>query len=362
MATIKDIPGKRGTKHKAVIRRKGYPTVSKTFRLKRDAENWARGVEDEMSRRVYIHRVASEKTTLHMAMERYLAEVSTTKSESTQKSEKTKSKPLIRILGSYSLAALTPNVIAGYRDKRLNENTQVKSNNPATPKRKVSASTVRHELALLSHLFTTAIQEWHIGLTHNPITGVRKPSPGRGRNRRLQADEEDRLLEAVRAYPNPFLGWIVELALESAMRLGEASGITVEQVDLQRRVIMLPDTKNGDVRLVPLSKRATEIMRLALAFPRPKDTNLVFFGEPGRDDVRRPYIFNKPWRDIKTRLGMSDFRFHDLRHEAISRLISAGVTDQQTAAISGHRSMQMLKRYTHLRGETLVDILDRIKR
>lgn len=329
MATLAKITGKRGTKYKAVVRRNGVsvrPTRLAPGDLSRElsTQNWASLAkqaqvlrECRSARRVYIHRVASEKTTLRMAMERYLSEVSTTKSESTQKSEKTKSKPLIRILGSYSLAALTPDVIASYRDKRLNENTQVKSNNPATPKRKVSASTVRHELALLSHLFTTAIQEWHIGLTHNPITGVRKPSPGRGRNRRLQADEEDRLLKAVRAYPNPFLGWIVELALESAMRLGEASGITVEQVDLQRRVIMLPDTKNGDVRLVPLSKRATEVMQLALAFPRPKDTNLVFFGEPGRDDVRRPYIFNKPWRDIKTRLGMSDFRFHDLRHEAI---------------------------------------------
>lgn len=346
---------------KAVVRRMGYPTVSKTFRLKKAAEDWAKGVEDEMARRIYIHRAGSEKTTLRQAMERYLAEVSTTKSESTQKSEKTKSKPLTRILGDYSLAALSPDIIASYRDKRLSEDLQTKS--PKTrPKGKVSNSTVLHELALLSHLFTTAIQEWHIGLTFNPVSGVRKPKPGKGRNRRLEVREEGKLLEAARAYSNPFLGWIVELALETTMRLGEVSSITLDQVDLSRRIIMLPDTKNHETRMVPLSRRATEIVGEALDFPRPADCKLVFFGEPGRDGVRRPYTFNKAWVTIKARLGMADFRFHDLRHEAVSRLISAGIPDQQVAAISGHKSMQMLKRYTHLRSETLVAVLDRIQR
>jgi integrase len=357
MATI---VGTKSKTWKAVVRRIGYPTVSKTFRLKKAAEDWAKGVEDEMARRIYIQRAPSEKTTLSQAMTRYLAEVSTSKSVSTQASEKTKSKPLVRILGDYSLAALTPDVIANYRDKRLNEDIQTKSPT-SKPKRKVSSSTVLHELALLSHLFTTARQEWQIGLTTNPVSGVRKPKQSRGRNRRLEIREEGKLLEATRAYSNPFLSWIVELALETSMRLGEVSSITIDHVDLHRRVIMLPDTKNSDVRLVPLSRRATEIMCEALAFPRPTDCRLVFFGEPGRDGVRRPYKFNRAWRDIKNRLGMSDFRFHDLRHEAVSRLISAGISDQQVAAISGHKSMQMLKRYAHLRSETLVAVLDRIQ-
>ena len=342
---------------KAVVRRRGYPTVSKTFRLKRSAEDWARGVEDEMARRIFIHRAGSEKTTLRQAMERYLAEVSSTKRESTQKSEQTKSKPLIRILGDYSLAALTPDIIAAYRDKRLSENVQTKSPK-SKPKGTVSNSTVLHELALLSHLFTTAIQEWHIGLTFNPVSGVRKPSPGRGRNRRLGPHEERKLLEATRAYSNPFMGWIVELALETSMRLGEASGVKLEQVDLSRRIIMLPDTKNHEIRMVPLSRRATEIMREALAFPRPHDCQLVFFGEPGKNGKRSPYAFTKTWGLLKTKLGMPDLRFHDLRHEAVSRLVEGGLSDQEVSAISGHKSMQMLKRYTHLRAEDLVRKLD----
>ena len=100
----------------------------------------------------------------------------------------------------------------------------------------------------------------------------------------------------------------------------------------------------------------------ALANPvRPIDTDLVFFGEPGLDGQRRPYNFNKVWLNTKASIGLKELRFHDLRHEAVSRFVEGGLSDQQVAAISGHKSMQMLKRYTHLRAEDLVDQLDAIE-
>jgi integrase len=85
---------------------------------------------------------------------------------------------------------------------------------------------------------------------------------------------------------------------------------------------------------------------------------LVFFGEPGKDQKRRPYAFTKIWGTIKKKANVTDFRFHDLRHEAVSRLVEGGLSDQEVSAISGHKSMQMLKRYTHLRAEDLVRKLD----
>ena len=93
---------------------------------------------------------------------------------------------------------------------------------------------------------------------------------------------------------------------------------------------------------------------------RPIDTDLIFFGEPGRDNKRRAYQFNPIWTRIKKDAGAPDFRFHDLRHEAVSRFVEAGLSDQEVAAISGHKSMQMLKRYTHLRAEDLVGKLDQV--
>lgn len=120
--------------------------------------------------------------------------------------------------------------------------------------------------------------------------------------------------------------------------------------------------QKGSVCTVPLSKEATEVFALALANPiRPNDCGLVFFGEPGRDrKTHRSYAFNKIFGAIKRYLGLADLHFHDLRHEAISRLAEAGLSDQKVSAISGHKGMQMLKRYTHLRAEDLVEELDRL--
>lgn len=101
----------------------------------------------------------------------------------------------------------------------------------------------------------------------------------------------------------------------------------------------------------------------ALANPlRPAETELVFFGEPSRDGIRRPYLFDKAWTDAKRAAGLEDFQFHDLRHEAVSRFLEAGLSDQEVSPISGRKSMQMLKRYTHLRAEDLVQKLDRLAR
>lgn len=126
-------------------------------------------------------------------------------------------------------------------------------------------------------------------------------------------------------------------------------------------IVRLLETKNTLPRTVPLTSAAVDIFRQALANPvRPIDTDLIFFGEPGKDGQRRPYNFNKVWLNTKESVGLKDLRFHDLRHEAVSRFVEGGLSDQQVAAISGHKSMQMLRRYTHLRAEDLVDELDAI--
>lgn len=139
MATITKTPS---ATWKALIRKRGWPTTTKTFRTKRDAVDWARSTEDEMVRGVYIVRAGAEKLLLEKALDRYLSEVSPSKRESTAYAENHKAKALRKKLGAYSLAAITPDLVAEYRDERL-----------ATGK---SASTVRLELSLLSHLFTIA--------------------------------------------------------------------------------------------------------------------------------------------------------------------------------------------------------------
>lgn len=359
MATIVKTPA--GT-WKALIRKTGWPATAKTFRTKRDAEDWSRRTEDEMVRGMYIQRAPAERMTVEDALKRYLAEVTPTKRPMTQLSERLRSKPLVRHLGKYSLAALTPELIAQYRDMRLaGEDRKDKEGRPKPQPR--AANTVRLDLALLGHMFTVAIKEWGLGLPFNPVLNIRRPSPGPGRNRRLSVEEEKRLLEAVDKHSNPMLRWIVRIALETGMRSSEIVTLRRSQVDLARRVVRLLETKNTLPRTVPLTATATKLFREALDNPiRPLDADgLIFFGEPGKDKKRRPYNFNKVWLDIKRAAGCADFRFHDLRHEAVSRFVEAGLSDQEVSAISGHKSMQMLKRYTHLRAEDLVGKLDAIK-
>jgi len=343
VATIVKAPSKAW---KAVIRRKGWPTVSKSFRTKRDAEDWSRRTEDEMIRGVYIRRVPSESTTIASALDRYLKEITPSKRLSTQHSEKVRAGLVQKRLGRYSLASLSPEIIAAFRDDRRAEGK--------------SDSTVRLELALLGHLYTVAIKEWGLGLAYNPVASIRRPPPAAGRKRRLSRSEARRMLKACDAHSNPMLGWVVRIALYSCMRQGEILSLTREQVDLNRRIVRLSETKNGSERTVPLSRRAVKVFQQALAHPvQAADTNLIFYGEPGKDGKRRPYRINKVWSMALTRAGISDLHFHDLRHEAVSRLVERGLSDQEVAAISGHRSMQMLKRYTHLRAEDLVAKLDR---
>ncbi len=357
MATIVKTPS--GT-WKALIRKTGWPATAKTFRTKRDAEDWARRTEDEMVRGVYIQRAPSDRMTIEDALKRYLSEVSPTKRPASADSDARHSKPLMQNLGKYSLAALTPELIAKYRDDRLAGLDRKDAKGKPAPKPR-SPNTVRLDLALLGHLFNVAIKEWGIGLTYNPVQSIRRPALSPGRDRRLTREEETRLMAAVDAHSNPMLGWIVRIALETGMRSSEITGLRRNQVDLDRRVVRLQETKNTMSRTVPLTVEATRLFREALNDPvRPIDTDLIFFGEPGRDNKRRAYQFNPIWTRIKKDAGVPDFRFHDLRHEAVSRFVEAGLSDQQVAAISGHKSMQMLKRYTHLRAEDLVGKLDQV--
>ena len=344
MATIARTPS--GT-WKAIIRKRGWPTTVKTFRTKRDAEDWARRTEDEMVRGVYINRAGSDRILLKKALDRYLSEVSSTKRESTAYAEQHKAKALKAKLGDYSLAAITPDLVAEYRDERLEAGK--------------SSSTVRLELSLLSHLFTIAIKEWRVGLFYNPVGNIRKPAPAKGRDRRLAAEEGKKLLKACDKHSNPMLGWIARIALYTGMRAGEIKSLTRRQVNLEKRVVHLSETKNGCARTVPLTRQAADVFRAALSHAvRPMKTELIFWGEPGRDGNRRPYEFRPAWHRTLREAGIKGLRFHDLRHEAVSRLVEAGLGDQEVAAISGHKSMQMLKRYTHLRAEDLVDRLDQV--
>lgn len=347
----------------ALIRRTGWPAVSKTFRLKQDAVRWARHTEDGMVLGVYRFRPPSEKMLFDAAMKRYIAEVAPRKSPSSRVSDQYRAQILTAFFGAYWLEAIEPQLVVRFREARL-----------ATPKRqtrwqaadsniRISPATVRLEMILLSHLFTVARQEWQTGPMVNPVSQVRLPPQAPSRTRRLDGSDEEILFRVLARHPNPMLGWICRLAIETAMRASEIRTLKVSQINFEHRIILLTDTKNGCARMVPLSRTATEVLRTAVALPtRPANCPFVFFGQVNADGVCSGYRFQHAWWRLRIKTELGDLRFHDLRHEAISRLVEAGLGDLEVAAISGHKAMQMLKRYTHLRSALLVKKLDQIDR
>lgn len=276
--------------------------------------------------------------TLDEALERYRSQVSILKKGYVQESYRIEQ--LRRVpMAKTAFREITSVDIATYRDARLLHRNSVTG-------QVLSTSTVRLELALLSNLFDIARIEWG-ACELNPVVQVRKPKPPAGRDRRLLPREERLIMRYAHAHPNKDLAALVSLALETAMRQGELLGLRWERVNLRSRIIHLDDTKNGTKRDVPLSVKARNVlMRL-----EPQTSGAVF-----------RYTANglkSTWRFMLQKLGIADLHFHDLRHESISRLFELGTLDlMEVAAISGHKSLSMLKLYTHLRATRLVRKLE----
>ena len=316
--------------YQAKIRKKGYPTQNKTFRTKKDAEAWATVVESEMVRGVWRDRSESESTTLKECLDRYISEVIPSKKGDGRRETGFARQWIGRPIASRFMAGIRGRDVADAIREMESEGK--------------SANTIRLHIALLSHVFAVAKVEWEMEGLDNPVESVRKPKLPQGRERRLVDDEEARLLAACQSV-NPELAAIVRFAVETAMRQGEIVGMTWGMVDLRRRVVHLPDTKNGLARDVPLSSAAEQVLS---ALPRRMDGKVWAYTQDG---------MRASWRRALTHAQIEGLTFHDLRHEATSRLFEKGLNPMQVAAITGHKTLQMLKRYTHLRAEDLAKML-----
>jgi len=326
MATIQN----RGPyQWQARIRRRGYPVQSKTFETKVDAQTWARSIENEMDRGVFVSRIEAERTTLRECLERYAREV--TEYKKGNQPEFSRIRILLRQpFASYIMANVRSSDIASFRDMLLRKGRQ-----PAT---------VVHYLAILSHLFNTARREWGMESISNPVELVKKPTVRNSRNRRLEEGEEEMLLEACRNQGNVWLEPLVILAIETAMRKSELLNMRWEHVDFKKRGVHLPDTKNGESRDVPLSSRAIKVLK---SLPRSFSGQVLCTSSSA---TRKAFI------KARKQAGLKNLRFHDSRHEATSRLAQL-YEIQDLSKVTGHKDMKMLMRYNHPRVEDLAKIL-----
>lgn len=330
MATIT----KRKTGWNVQIRRKGYAPRSATFPTKGAASAWAREHEALMDQGALpVSDALLKKTTLSQLMDRYLRDITPRKRSAT-----TEDLRLRRMQGepiaAFKLDELKPAHFASYRDNRL---------------KVAKPGTVRREMYLFANMVDVATKEWGFPFMVNPVRKVSFPIANDARDRRLETGEAEKLHTALSTTRNTHVAPIVHLAIETGLRRREVLELTWPNIDLDRRIAHIPLTKTGQPRTIPLTEKAAEIIG---SLPRPAANQ----PDAAKDMRLFPITLNAfkhAWKRIQKRSGLDDFRFHDLRHEALSRFCELGLSVPELSVISGHKDPRMLFRYAHLRADDL---------
>lgn len=310
----------------ARVKIKGFPEETKSFGTKADAQHWAREIESAMYRGVYLSQTAQNELLLTDILMRYLKEVTPTKRSAQRELESITFMHKFKMV-NYSMAKLTPAVIADYRDQRL---------------KTVAAGTILRELSILSSIINHARKEWGVTI-ENPCQRIRKPTIPIGRSRLLTDSEEEALIRELqpRYRRSPLMVPIIRIALETAMRRGEILALRWENIDLVHQTALLPITKNGTARIVPLSSKAIRI----LTDLGPQTQGIVF--------PMSHMVLHNCFTHACQRAGIKNLHFHDLRHTATSRIADKLPNVIELASVTGHQTIQMLKRYYHPKAEVL---------
>jgi integrase len=339
--TWTDQEGKQRTSYRAQIRRRGFPPVTATFERKTDADKWTRETEADMSRRRYFPQHEAERHTLADLVDRQLEVVKVDRPHDYDRQRVIlgwwKAK-----LGDYTLATITPEVLGRHRD-------QLQAKEGRAP------GTVNRYLSALSKAFSNAVKEWH-WLADNPLRRVSKKTEPRGIVRYLSDKERAALLDACRKSEFRPLYLVVLFALTTGMRRGELLGLRWQDIDLERHVAVLHNTKNGDRRSVPIVPEVAALLR-ERGRVRRLDNDLVFASEGAG-----PVWPDKHWYAALKVAKIKDFRFHDLRHTAASYLAMSGASVPELAAVLGHRTLAMVKRYAHLSDQHTGAVVERMTR
>ena len=349
MANIQQRKMKDGSvSYRVQIRLKDHPPQNATFARKTDAKLWVQQTETAIREGWHLAVSEAKRHTLADLVDRRLE---------TLRGEKPDAYPKQRQLltwwkdqlGARPLPNITPVLIAEQRDALLAENLGT-----AAEPRYRSPATANRYLAALSKACTVAMREWH-WLQENPVTRVRKERESPGRVRYLSSGEKDALLVACGNSQVRELTLIVMLALTTGMRRGEILGLRWPDIDLQRGRIVLQKATNQERRAVPIVPQVIPLLGKH-AQVRHLHTDLVF----ARPDAERAIDIDHTFQDAVRAAKLENFRFHDLRHTAAAYLATSGATTAEIAAVLGHKTLAMVKRYAHLSDPRAGDVVERM--
>ena len=279
-----------------------------------------------------LHVIIPDATTVGELLYRYKMEILPT--HKGQQVERYRLGTLKRYFGAMRVTDLTPKDVANYRDIRLKE---------------VSAASLKRELVIIRRVLTLASKDWGIALPQNPVKMITLPKADKARTRRLEAGEEEKLHQST----NQKLRRIIILALETAMRRGEILNIKKSHINYSKSVLLIPSTKADVPRTIPRSSQALTALRGQLRASQKTSGGAIPLVESTLFDYK-PRGLSGEFLKLCRRKGIDNLHFHDLRHEATSRLFEKGLNPVEAATITGHKDTRMLMRYTHLRAEDLV--------
>ena len=332
------------SRYKAIIRRKGHPLKTKTFRTRAQAAAWAKRLEVMILDHKALPTWEANRHTVGDLVDRYIEEILPGKPRSFREGNR-QLRWWKEQIGSHTLAAATPALLSQCRGQLSRGTTRSgKGRQPAT---------VNRYLAALSHAFTVAVKEWG-WIETNPARKVGRLKEPRGRVRFLSEDERERLLEACRESSDSRLFLLVVLAISTGARKGELLRLRWPDVDLKRGIAVLHQTKNDERRALPLSGLALDVLSEHSKVRR-LDTDLVLSNSEGRSTFPR-----KPWENALKAAQIEDFRFHDLRHTAASYLAMSNASLSEIAEVLGHKTLAMVARYSHLTEQHTAGVVARM--
>ena len=345
MAQIRKREGKNGTRYMAVVRKDGTSRTA-TFRTKSEALKWAKTIEVAIDQGKHLPPAESKRKSVRQLVERYKETVIPRQKD--QVNPTRHANFWIERLGHLKLNKLTRAALVEVRDELAKDK---------------GPSTVNRYLAVISHACTLAEREWE-WMESNPVRKVGRLKEPQGRVRYLSDHERKRLLKATQESAHPHLKVIVLIALTSGARRNEILDLCWKDVDLKKNMAVLENTKNGERRsltLVPQVimelKKLKKVRRIdddrIFVDPRSEEKKTVGYHRSGY------FYFEKAWRAAREKAKLKDFRFHDLRHSCASYLAMNGATTAEIAAVLGHKTLAMVKRYSHLSDEHVRDVVER---
>ena len=311
---------KRNGKWNAQVRIAGWRSFSKTFSKKTDAEDWCKVTEAKIQS-LPVPEISQKHLCLKDLFDRYLNEI-----------EHLKSKHILR----YKLGMISRSWLGGIKidllsNHHINQFTKDRL-------RIVKEGTVRSEVMLIKHILKLAYDHWGMSFICDPIRGLVIPKTHKPRKRRISKEEFDAIMKSALSQKNKYIPFIIEFARETGMRRSEI--LKLKWTDCKNGLACLKDTKNGDERTIPLTKKAKSTL----------------------DNMERKHLnvfpistqcLKSAWRRVVDKSKVNDLRFHDLRHEAISSFFEKGLSAPEVALISGHKDLRQLFQYTHLKPEVL---------